>query len=70
MQGLVLELWGIQSPQGISNPEIKAISSTKNRLMEMDCDCGGWGVRGGLEIKKKFLIVKVIKAEIGYQRKS
>lgn len=43
VQGLTLEPWGLQSPQGIYNPEIKAmiISSTKNSHVETDSDCRG-----------------------------
>lgn len=65
VQGLILELWQVQSPQGIYSPELKAIGSRNSQAMETDFAC-----RGKLEIKKKFFIVKVIKAEIGYQRKS
>lgn len=41
VQDLILKPWGIQSLQGIYNPEVKAISSTKNRLVEMNSDCRG-----------------------------
>lgn len=54
VQGLVLELWGIQSPKGIYNPEIKAISFIKNRLMEMDCD-----YRGEVSNKEKIPYSKI-----------
>lgn len=41
VQGLTLEPWRLQSPQGIYNPEIKAmiISSTKNSHVKTDSDC-------------------------------